>query len=150
MKKGRVVAVVVVCAVIGFFVDRKFFADPWTASECDTLEKVSSASPEGLRLAKHVFFACGAGLTEQVWDAVVVVQRGQNPVKGDEVWTGSVYSHDKIGLSWQAADRLQITLPNESLTYKQKASRDGLVIEYRFDPDDPFARQEFLAKQDRH
>lgn len=144
IKKGFAFAL---CAVVVFIVARKFFADPWTASECDKLEKTSAASPDGSRLAKHVFFACGAGLTEEVWDAVVVLQSGQSPGKSDEVWIGSIYVRDKIDFSWQASDQLRVTLPNESETYKQKTSGAGVVIEYRFNPDDPVARQEFLAKR---
>lgn len=55
----------------------------------------------------------------QTWDTIVIVKADHAPGIGDEVWRGEVNSPDKVSLAWKSSNRLQITLPNESVTYKK-------------------------------
>jgi hypothetical protein len=137
---------VIIGALIVLAMVKEFFpGNPWIIAECNRMEKASAAAPDESWLARHFFFACGGPLTSQVWSVIVIVKQGEEPGQGDEVWKGDF--NGKLTLEWKGADRLHVTLPNETLTYKQNTSHLGIAVEYSFDPDDPAARQEFVAKQ---
>lgn len=65
----------------------------------------------------------------QAWDTIVIVKADHAPGSGDEVWSGEVSSPDKVSLAWKSSNRLQITLPTDSVTYK-KTTHTSVVLEF--------------------
>jgi hypothetical protein len=77
-----------------------------------------------------------------VSDIVQLVHRGEKPTRESDV-----FANEDLGLSenhpilqWMSPQKVQITVPNNSLIGLRKSSYEGIEIDVKFEPDDPVER----------
>jgi hypothetical protein len=58
------------------------------------------------------------------------------------------HHEERPRISWTSLNVLQVTVPNISYLTVDRRSYDGVLIDLRFDPDDPAARAAWLKKED--
>jgi hypothetical protein len=114
---------------------------------CDSETKGMAISPDGFWVAfvQQEFRGDGAFVTTGD-DYVQLVQRGIVPTHDNDVFAVDDHGteENRPRLLWMSPQKLQITLPNTSLTGLPKSSYQGIEIQVRFQPDDPVARERFL------
>lgn len=122
--------------------------DSWTNHHCDRSGEHVVESPDGARRAVRMDFACGGFGGASLFTAVGIVPRDRIPSVGDEVFVGGEYDKDTVRLEWKSPKNLQITVPNSAEIYMRKDLHWGILVEIKFDPDDPIAREKLLRERE--
>jgi len=111
--------------------------DPWLMSTCDRYIRASAESPDHVRRAVMVDFACGAFGAAGIFTGVAVVTPSREPSERDEVLgVSAIYGEyrDITKLEWKSDKLLQITLPQGAQPYDLKTIHNNIAIEIKYEP----------------
>lgn len=78
---------------------------------------------------------------------VLIVKKGDEPTRDDEVLAGDWHNINLAKLAWKGDTLLQITLPDDALIYEQKAVHGDIAVLIKFDSDDPQVREKALRER---
>jgi hypothetical protein len=78
-----------------------------------------------------------------------LVRRGEESKEDSDVLVvdGIGPPKDRPRAQWLSPQKLQITIPNNSIVGLKRASYEGLEVVIRFDPDNPAQRDRFLKER---
>lgn len=80
---------------------------------------------------------------------VVVVKKGQEPTRDNEVFSGDWGYTNEASLLWKSDKLLQIILPDDALVFWQKEKLGDVAITIEFASNDPRARESALRTRER-
>jgi hypothetical protein len=110
--------------------------DYW--GECDRgIHQIAVESPSQSLVARGIYVQCGGPMAAGGAIYIVIVKKGEEPTRADEVLAGDWRRMNEAKLVWQGDQLLHITIPKDARIYNQRKTLGDITIRTMLGSDDP-------------